>query len=117
MELSFDAFIDFCILCGCDYTTTIPKVGPANAYKLIKNHNSIESFPIAIPDSFEYQTARSLFKQNENYQYEIEPFKIKDIDIGKTEKLVEKYHIGDYYFNKIKMLLIVNKQSVCYFTE
>jgi flap endonuclease-1 len=117
MELSFDSFIDFCILCGCDYTSTIPKVGPVNAYKLIKNHSSIDSFPIVIPDSFDYQTARSLFKQNESYNYEIKPFKIKDIDISKTEKLIEKYQLGDYYFNKIKMLLIGNKQSVCYFTE
>ncbi|KAJ8605097.1 hypothetical protein CTAYLR_000392 [Chrysophaeum taylorii] len=36
-------FVDFCILCGCDYTTTIKGVGPKTALKLIKQHNTIEA--------------------------------------------------------------------------
>jgi flap endonuclease-1 len=31
-----DQFIDFCILCGCDYTPKIPQIGPIKAYKMIK---------------------------------------------------------------------------------
>ena len=35
-------FVDFCILCGCDYSGTIRGVGPKTALKLIKEHGSIE---------------------------------------------------------------------------
>lgn len=35
-------FVDFCILCGCDYTATIRGIGPKTALKLIRQHGSIE---------------------------------------------------------------------------
>lgn len=39
---NMDEFIDFCILSGCDYLGTIPKVGPTTAFKFITEHRSIE---------------------------------------------------------------------------
>ena len=62
LNLTFESFVDLCILCGCDYTSTIPKIGPVTALKLIKKHSLIENIPVKIPDSFEYQIARNLFK-------------------------------------------------------
>ena len=75
MELTYSQFIDFCILCGCDYTCTIPKVGPVTALKLIKEFNSIEGIVNSgknyqIPDNFNYLNARSLFIKNEEYSKE-----------------------------------------------
>jgi len=32
-------FIDLCILCGCDYTTNIPHVGPVKAFNYIRETN------------------------------------------------------------------------------
>ena len=37
-----EQFLDFCILCGCDYCPVVPKVGNVTAMKLIKTHGSIE---------------------------------------------------------------------------
>jgi len=42
LELSMDQFIDLCILCGCDYCSTIRGIGPKSALKLIKEHETIE---------------------------------------------------------------------------
>ena len=42
LELTADQFIDFCIMCGTDYNKNIPKIGPENAYKLIKRYETIE---------------------------------------------------------------------------
>lgn len=42
-EMSQEEFIDLCILCGCDYTNQISGLGPATAYKLIKEHKTIEN--------------------------------------------------------------------------
>ena len=35
LELSQEEFIDLCILCGCDYTSTITGIGQVKAYKYI----------------------------------------------------------------------------------
>ncbi|PUU81589.1 PIN domain-like protein [Tuber borchii] len=63
-----DQFIDLCILLGCDYCDTIPKVGPTTALKLIRDHKSIEKVlehlgpKYAVPENWPYQDARELFK-------------------------------------------------------
>jgi flap endonuclease-1 len=72
-DITFESFIDLCILCGCDYTCKIPKVGPTAALKIIKEHHFIENFlntqtKFEVPDSFDYQLARSLFLQNNSFE-------------------------------------------------
>ena len=42
LELDHIQFTDFCIMCGTDYNSNIPKVGPANAYKLLKEHGNLD---------------------------------------------------------------------------
>ena len=32
---TMEQFVDVCILCGCDYTTNIPGIGPIKAYNYI----------------------------------------------------------------------------------
>jgi flap endonuclease-1 len=72
LELEYPQFVDLCILCGCDYTCTIPKVGPVTAYTAIKQWGDISTFlenetKFDVPDSFDYQTARDLFTSQENF--------------------------------------------------
>lgn len=38
-------FVDFCIMLGCDYNQSIPQVGGARAYNLIKKFGSIDGIP------------------------------------------------------------------------
>lgn len=74
LEVTYDQFIDICILCGCDYTTKIKGIGPLNAYKYIKKYNNIESIidlihdddnktfkKYKIPENFDYKKAKDLF--------------------------------------------------------
>jgi flap endonuclease-1 len=49
--VSREAFVDFCILCGCDYTGTIRGVGPMSAFKLLKQHGSIEALAATLDSS------------------------------------------------------------------
>ena len=66
-EFSYEQFVDFCILSGCDYTCTIPKIGPITAYKFVKKWGSIEMIianlpkKFSVPPDFDYKTARKLF--------------------------------------------------------
>lgn len=72
-----DKFIDLCILCGCDYTTNIPGIGPVRAFKLIDECGTIENVikkierenedpkkkkKYTIPETFYYKEARELFR-------------------------------------------------------
>ena len=45
LELDRQEFQDFCIMCGTDYNSNLPKIGPMSAYKLIKAHGNLDSFP------------------------------------------------------------------------
>jgi len=70
LELTQEQFIDMCILCGSDYTDKINGMGPITALKMIKKYNNlenvIENFNInkkfEIPNKFDYNKARHLFK-------------------------------------------------------
>lgn len=42
LDLTWDQFIDVCIMCGCDYCESIKGIGPVKALSLIKQHGTIE---------------------------------------------------------------------------
>jgi flap endonuclease-1 len=52
LGVTMDQFIDFCILCGCDYIDSIKGLGPQTGIKLIIEHKTIEE---VLPNS---ETAR-----------------------------------------------------------
>ena len=73
LKLTMDEFIDLCILCGCDYMDSIKGVGSKTAYKLIKEHGSLEKVlekirkdgkGHTIPEVFPIEAARELFKNH-----------------------------------------------------
>eukprot|EP01071_Lankesteria_metandrocarpae_P004010 Lankesteria_metandrocarpae@DN3322_c0_g1_i1.p1 len=74
LELGFtyEQFVDFCILCGCDYCDTIKGIGPSTAFKLMKDHTtlenviaSLETTKHTVPQVFPYSEARHFFLQPE----------------------------------------------------
>jgi flap endonuclease-1 len=72
LSLTMDQFIDVCILCGCDYTDTIRGIGPKRALEFIRKYGSMEKLlenidrkRYPVPDSFNYEGARLLFKEAE----------------------------------------------------
>ena len=87
LNVSMDQFIDFCILCGCDYADTLRGVGPNNGFKLIAEHGTIEEVikhieADKVPDNWIYKEARRLFKEPEvistdapelNFDWTLEP--------------------------------------------
>ncbi|KAH3899828.1 probable Flap endonuclease 1 [Saccharomycodes ludwigii] len=75
LDMTLEQFVDLCILLGCDYCDTIRGIGPVTAFKLIKEHGSIENVveyintsvntkekkKWIIPEIWPYQEARRLF--------------------------------------------------------
>jgi 5'-3' exonuclease len=64
-DLSFDSWLDLCIMCGTDFNKNIPKIGPVNSLKLIKQHKTLENISKQInTDILDYVNVRSLFLLN-----------------------------------------------------
>ena len=82
LELTYEQFVDFCILCGCDYTCKISRLGPETAFKVIKQYKNIEGIlenicgegkQFKMPNNFDYLGARKLLKN------ELQSLDINDI--------------------------------------
>jgi hypothetical protein len=68
LKFSQKEFVDFCILCGCDYLGTIGRIGIQTAYQFMSKYRSIERIletldrsKYTVPESWEYQAARQCF--------------------------------------------------------
>lgn len=72
LEMDAETFVDLCILLGCDYCETIKGVGPVTAFKLIKEHGSLDNIVeflqsdknktnYKLPENWPYDEARQLF--------------------------------------------------------
>jgi len=44
LEMTEDTFLDFCIMCGCDYNSNIPLIGCKKAFSFMKKHGDIDAF-------------------------------------------------------------------------
>jgi len=69
LDISMDSFIDFCIMCGCDYCGSPRGVGPTTAFKLLKKHGSLEAAIATLdakqlppPEAWQVDAARQIFK-------------------------------------------------------
>jgi len=68
LGMTHDKFVDVCILSGCDYCPTIPKIGVMRAYQYIEQYESIEGIVASgrfdIPQGFldRYKRSRELFQ-------------------------------------------------------
>eukprot|EP01080_Neovahlkampfia_damariscottae_P012089 gene12089-5582_t len=73
LNLDMDQFIDMCILCGCDYASSIRGMGPKKALSYIQKYKTIEKVleavkgvkQFTVPDEFyiQFDQARQLFKK------------------------------------------------------
>lgn len=107
LNLSYEQFVDFCILCGCDYSPKIPRLGTITAFSYIKLESNIETIlekycgdnkKFSIPENFDYQQARVLLK-NEN-----QSGKIKWKIMNEKSKKVKREEINETQLNYIKSM-------------
>lgn len=102
LDFTREQFIDLCILLGCDYCDTIPKVGPKTALDLIRKYKSLDAFVEAvqkegekskyqIPEDFPYKEARELFLQPDIKKADETDFKWESPDVeGLVQFLVNE---------------------------
>jgi flap endonuclease-1 len=71
LELTYEQLVDFSILCGCDFSATLPGIGPVKALDMLRRHGSIEQVLAAemkgyqVPAGFLFVEARAAFTSAE----------------------------------------------------
>lgn len=111
LNLTYDHFVDFCILCGCDYTTTIPKLGPLTSLHLIQQHKTIENILLnlspekyKIPMDFNFEIARELFKHKVVLPPDI------NLNIGEIQhENIEKFLIDERKIERLQFHFLIRK--------
>jgi len=73
LDMSPEKFVDFAIMCGCDYNTNMKGIGPVNCFKLIQEHGNIDALPPKYNTTclnhgicrtlFQYNPSRSLYEE------------------------------------------------------
>ena len=103
--LTRDEFIDFCILCGCDYCDSIKGIGPKHSFELIKKYHTIEEIvnhidtnKYQIPENFDYNSARELFK-NHDVDTNYSKFTIKKPD----EEGLKRFMVEEKGFSNVRI--------------
>ncbi|CAG8488496.1 7798_t:CDS:10 [Cetraspora pellucida] len=88
LQFSMNQFIDLCILLGCDYCESIKGIGPHRAVELIKKHKTLEGVisnldtkKYPIPEDWQYDEARELFRNPEVLDPNDLEIKWKDPDV------------------------------------
>ncbi|KAI4840668.1 flap endonuclease 1 [Plasmodium brasilianum] len=112
LNLTMNEFIDFCILCGCDYCDTIKGIGSKTAYNLIKEYKCIEQIienidqnKYQVPSNFRYVEARESFINPKVLAKE-------EVKIDWNEPNIEElktFLIKDYNFNEVRVTNYINR--------
>lgn len=63
LNLTYNTFIDLCIMCGCDYNKNIPGYAAIKSYNLLKKYGSIDKLPRTIDIlCLDHINCRKIFK-------------------------------------------------------
>lgn len=95
LHLTYDSFIDFCIILGCDYYQKgIRNVGPVKGYNFIKKYKSLNCM---------LENEKSLSKDDEfNYESVLNMFHCKkDLNIEKDDVKINKKNLNIDYFKDL----------------
>ena len=102
LQISYEQFVELCILCGCDYCSNIPRIGNVTAFNIIKMHGSIENFlksniKYNVPDNYEeiYKKSKELFMMYRN--------KLNVDELPFNKSLIDKSYLQSYLVNECKL--------------
>ena len=115
LDLSYEQFIDLCILCGCDYCESIKGIGPKTALKMIRKYNDIETVIENLPDKYtvpaslvdNLEEVRDLFKKPD-----VKPSDDIDFKFGKPNREeIVNFLVLEKSFNKERVNKVLDKIS------
>lgn len=113
LNLTHEQFIDFCILCGCDYCESIKGIGPKTALKMLRKYGDIETIVDNLPQKYIVPTSlkenleevRNLFKNPD-----IKLASDIEIKFGKPDREgIMDFLVGSKGFNKERVTKVIDK--------
>ncbi|NWU22616.1 FEN1 endonuclease, partial [Dyaphorophyia castanea] len=103
LQLTWEQFVDLCILLGCDYCASIRGIGPKRAVELIREHKSIERIvqqldtkKYPLPENWLHKEAQKLFLEPDVIDPDAVELKWSEPD---EEQLVQ-FMCGEKQFNE-----------------
>jgi flap endonuclease-1 len=116
MEFTDEQWVDFCIMCGCDYCDRIQGLGTRNAYKLLGNYGNTEEIMDVIKDKYNipenyidnYRKSKTIFNNN-TITLDFTQVEIKHPGFNGVDKLInlltERTHLTErQIINRIGMI-------------
>ena len=100
-NLTHERFIEFCILCGCDYCPIVPRVGYATAYKLVTKYESIDEIVKNTQYNFPEDYINMFNKSKSNFILYRDKINKEDIPLISSSKDIEG--LKGYLINDIEM--------------
>lgn len=86
LKMTYPMFVDFCIMCGCDYNTNMPRIAAGKSYKLLTEFGSIENLPGKYDTScLNYEFCRDQFKYRRATELSETHFTTCGVDVGRFE--------------------------------
>lgn len=103
LQLTQSEFIDFCIMCGCDYNSNMEKIAAGKAYSYISKYGSIENFEAneeADTTCLRYKRCREIFVpySKEYLEGYLKQLKEKKLDEHKMKQLFQNQGCNITYF-------------------
>lgn len=106
--LTYDQFIDVCILLGCDYCKTIGNIGVKKAYKFIKEYGNIEKLLEFIEDHNTKNMELNKKIDMKNQEIMLKNQNLPDSDKKKLRSRKMLYTVPDNFNYKNARFLIKN---------
>ena len=111
LEMTESTFLDFCIMCGCDYNSNIPLIGSKKAFSFMKEYKDIDIFLQSDEckkdaSVLKHIRVRELFKDYKKSNYDV-PYSDKIED----EKIFQEISI--FLFTK-NIKYSIEKIKKCY---
>lgn len=104
-NITYDQFVELCILCGCDYCPNINRIGNITAFKLIQTHKNIDNI-LEYNNKYNKYNIPEGYKENFNTSKQLFSIFRKKIDIDKIKINTSELNIeelGKYLINDINM--------------
>ena len=104
LNLTYEQFVDLCILLGCDYCKTIHGIGIKRALSLIEKHKSIDNLVDKYDIPKNYKIVRNYFMDTIDYDNDINKYNFiwnKPDLVGLENILLNKYEFNKDNVEKI----------------
>jgi len=86
LNMNHEKFVEFCILCGCDYCPAPPKVGSITALKLIQKYSTIEEMIEKTKYDFPSDYLNQFNEAKKNFYIFYDKLKSEDIVFNTSER-------------------------------